>query len=108
MQRHIVDDADVGKGQEDFRGTARQLAVAKNVAMDAAAGEQTIGVDDAVDEVDDVDIDTEIEEGTRTNAQVEKNRGEQIEKSEDFVSDTVPVAAVTSVLGPPGKIADDM
>jgi hypothetical protein len=108
VQRHIIDDADVGKGQEDFRGTARQLAVAKNVAMDAAAGEQTIGIDDTVDIVDDVDINTEIEDGKRMNAQVEKNRGEQVQKSEQFVSDTTPVAAVTSVLGPPGKIAEEM
>ena len=60
MQGHVVDDADVRKGEENLRSAARKLAVAQNVAVDAAAGEQPIGIYDTVDEVDDVDVYAEV------------------------------------------------
>ena len=57
MQRHVIDDADVGEREKDLGGAARQLAVAQDVPVHAAAGEQAVGVDDAVDVVDDVHVD---------------------------------------------------
>ena len=57
VQRHVIDDADVGEREKDLGGAARQLAVAQNVAVHTAAGEEAVGVDDAVDVVDDVHVD---------------------------------------------------
>ena len=59
MQRHVVNYAYVRERQQHLRSAAGQLAVAQNVAVHAAAGEQPVGVNDAVDVVDDVDVDAE-------------------------------------------------
>jgi hypothetical protein len=65
MQRHIVNYTDVGKRKQNFRSAPRQFAVTKNVSMHTATGEQTVGVNNAVDEVNDINVDAATGKGLR-------------------------------------------